>query len=316
MPILVCFLLLQALAVPPAPAQYPDGAILLDEPYAYPPLAELSDLQHQYLTNYYTPEEYAAAMRPVLASGFELRNIWYASEGLRVLAYVYRPRNLPAKPLPAIIYNRGSGPMGDQGFVFAPFFHRLAQEGFVVIAPQYRGGAGAEGVDEVGGRDVADVLNVGALAGNLGYVDTENLFMYGESRGGMMTFQAIRRQMPLGAAATFGGFTDLEQTVAATPWVDPRQVWPDWEARREEIVRARSAIEWAETLDVPLLLMHGGADRQVSPAQSLRLALRLEELGRTYELVIYAGDGHVLKLNQEDRDRRAIAWFRRHLKTR
>jgi hypothetical protein len=34
--------------------------------------------------------------------------------------------------------------------------------------------------------------------------------MYGESRGGMMTFQAIRRDLPVDAAAVFGAFTDLE----------------------------------------------------------------------------------------------------------
>jgi hypothetical protein len=31
-------------------------------------------------------------------------------------------------------------------------------------------------------------------------------------------------------------------------------------------------------------------------------------------LIIYAGDGHRLSRNQEERDRRAVAWFRKYMK--
>jgi len=31
-------------------------------------------------------------------------------------------------------------------------------------------------------------------------------------------------------------------------------------------------------------------------------------------LIIYAGDNHSLSRNQEDRDRRVIDWFKRHVK--
>jgi dipeptidyl aminopeptidase/acylaminoacyl peptidase len=292
-----------------------DGAILAVEPYAYPDILALNETQERNLTNYYSRDEYRKLMRTVRASAFELLDVWYRSNGLRVRAYVCKPRVVTSK-MPAIIYNRGSGPMDDQGFVFAPFFHRLAQSGFVVVAPQYRGGAGGEGRDEMGGADLADVLSTVPLAGNLGFVDVENLFLYGESRGGMMTFQAIREGMPVRAAATFGAFTDLEATLAALPREQPAKVWNDWEEHKSAIVQRRSALRWADRLDVPLLLMHGGADPQISPSQTLRLAMRLQELGRPYELVVYQGDGHILKENQLDRDARAIRWFRKHLKER
>jgi dipeptidyl aminopeptidase/acylaminoacyl peptidase len=292
----------------------PDGAILLVEPYRYPDAQKLTETQARNLANYYTDAEYAAAMAPVRADGYELLDVWYRSGGLRVRAYVYRPKAMATAKLPAILYNRGSGPMDDQGFVFAPFFHRLAQAGFVVVAPQYREGAGGEGRDEIGGADLEDVMSAVALCANLGYVDVENLFMYGESRGGMMTFQAIRDRAPVRAAATFGGFTDLEATLAAMPWQQPAKTWADWDEHKADIIERRSALHWVERLSVPLLLMHGGADPQISPAQTLRLALRLQELGRPYELVVYQGDGHILKQNQIDRDARAIAWFKKHLK--
>ena len=64
------------------------------------------------------------------------------------------------------------------------------------------------------------------------------------------------------------------------------------------------------------LIMHGGADWSVNPSQSLTIAQKLQDLGKTYELIIYAGDGHILSRNQEDRDRRAMVWFKRHMKPR
>ncbi|HVF66088.1 MAG TPA: prolyl oligopeptidase family serine peptidase [Pyrinomonadaceae bacterium] len=84
--------------------------------------------------------------------------------------------------------------------------------------------------------------------------------------------------------------------------------------RKDELFKTRSAILWAEGLNVPLLIMHGGGDRSVNPEHSLNLAQRLQKLGRVYELVVYAGDNHILSNNKEDRDRRTAGWFKRHMK--
>jgi len=69
-------------------------------------------------------------------------------------------------------------------------------------------------------------------------------------------------------------------------------------------------------LKTPLLIMHGGADWSVNPSQSLALAQKFQDLGKTYELIVYAEDGHILSRNQEDRDKRALAWFKRYLRNK
>jgi dipeptidyl aminopeptidase/acylaminoacyl peptidase len=154
-------------------------------------------------------------------------------------------------------------------------------------------------------------MNIIPLVKSLGFIDMNNLFMYGESRGGMMTFQAIRRDFPVNAAAVFGAFADLEALIAFRPDVyQPamlKQFLPDFDTRKDEIIRATSAIYWPEQLDTPLL--------SVSASQSLALAQQLQKLGKTYELIIYAQGNHYLSRNQEDRDRRAVTWFKRHMKT-
>jgi dipeptidyl aminopeptidase/acylaminoacyl peptidase len=206
--------------------------------------------------------------------------------------------------------------LGDFGAELLPMFHRLASAGFVVLAPAYRGSDGATGRDEMGGAEVDDLMNVVPLAQALGFVYTENLFLYGESRGGMMTFQALRRRFPARAAATFGAFTGLEAMLAGAPKMMQAapKIWPDFAARRAHYAETRSAIRWAEELKTPLFLMHGGADGSVSPTQSLELAQKLQALGYPYELHVFAEDGHTLERNHLERDRLAAAWFTQHLK--
>ncbi len=260
----------------------------------------------------------AAYEKAVADTNFELQKLTYMSDGLRVTAYLYKPVRTNGRKFPAVIFNRGSVVRGDIAPELVTCFHRLASEGFVVLAPLLRQSDGGEGKDEVGGADLNDLMNVFTVAKALGFVDAENLFMYGESRGGMMTYQAVRRKFPMRAAAVFGAFTSLQDLVNEHPQqYTPalfKQLWPDYETRKSELFQARSAVLWAEELNVPLLIMHGGDDKGLNPAHSLNLAQRLQKAGKVYELLVYAGDNHILAQNQEDRDRRAVRWFRKYLR--
>ena len=237
--------------------------------------------------------ERAAYERAVGDADFELQKLTYMSDGLKVTAYLYKPVRTDGRKFPAVIFNRGSVVRGDIAPELVTFFHRLAAEGFVVLAPLLRQSDGGEGKDEVGGADLNDLMNVVPLAKSLGFVDAENLFMYGESRGGMMTYQAVRRKFPVRAAAVFGAFTSLQDLVDEHPrQYTPalfKQLWRDYETRKDELFAARSAVLWGEELNVPLLIMHGGDDKSVNPAQSLNLAQRLQKAGKVYELLVYAG---------------------------
>jgi dienelactone hydrolase len=189
--------------------------------------------------------------------------------------------------------------------------HRYASEGFVVLASQYRGTDGSEGRDEAGGTDTEDVLNLIPLARDLGYVDMSKLFMWGYSRGAIMTLQALRRGAPIRAAVVVGAPTD--STVLSN---DPRflefarGIYPDFDARKDEHLRSRSAVLWANQIEVPLLILQGGADPGVRPSQAMALAQKMDDAGKLYELIIYAGDDHPVSKNAEDRLRRTVDWFK------
>jgi dipeptidyl aminopeptidase/acylaminoacyl peptidase len=252
-------------------------------------------------------------------AGFECARIKYMSDGLRVVGFIWKPKDTAGKKFPLIIFNRGGNrefakltPWTDSGF------YEYLANGFIVIGSQYRGNDGGEGKEEFGGVEARDVLNLIPLAKSLGYVDMNNLFMLGWSRGGMMTLLALKNDVPVNAAAVGGAVADLTLEREERPAMVERvfkELIPDFDKRGEEAMRERSAVYWPERINVPLLILHGGADWRVNPkTNALALAQKLQGLGKIYELIIYAGDNHGLSFNAADSDRRIIGWFKRHMK--
>lgn len=244
----------------------------------------------------------------------ELLKIKYLSDGLKISGFIYKPRNTTGKKFPAVIWNHGmitdSSRIGVENYDDIYDIYRIASAGFVVLASQYRGIDGSEGKDEVGGADLDDVLNLFPLARSLGYVDMDRIFMWGLSRGGLMTLQAIRKGAPVKAAVVVGAPTN---TVARLHAPNGEQffktIWPDFETRKEEHAINRSPVLWADKISVPLLIIHGGADQALPPQAAWDLATKMDEFSNLYELIVYARDDHVVNFNAEDRLRRTIDWF-------
>lgn len=251
-----------------------------------------------------------------LASVAVCERLTYLSDGLRVVAILIRPASVEGKQLPLVVFAHGStAQRGALPERILEWQARLVDRGYVVIAPQYRGGGGSEGRDEFGGADVHDVLNVFPLAAGLGYVDMRNVFMHGHSRGGAMVYLALKAGAPLRAAAVTSGVADFAARTRFTPWVRDsvdRVLMPDFDRRQEEHYRERSAVNWPERLTVPLLIMHGTADDRVPPASALSLAERLQQLNRPYELVMMAGGNHDLSARRAEVEARIAAWFDAH----
>ena len=247
-------------------------------------------------------------------STFRLERITYRSDSLHVAAYLATSHPSPHARRPCVVYVRGSWRVGDIGWQLAPTFRRLVRAGYVVVAPLLRGSDGEAGIDEMGGDDLADLMRVPRVAFATGWVDTSRLFLYGESRGGMMVLQALRDGFPARAATTFGAFTDLDSMIAAdTTHRAPtaRAVWPSWPTDHDRIAWRRSAQRWPERLTrVPLLLMHGADDPQVSPSQSTALAEAIRRSGGRCDVRIVPAAGHTLRGRESARDSSAVGWFR------
>lgn len=251
-------------------------------------------------------------------AGIDCRRIRYMSDGLQVVGYIWRPRESAGRKLPVVIFNRGGNRERSQLTPWmADGFYEFVSSGFVVIASQYRGVDGGEGREEYGGADVRDVLNLLPVARSLGIVDMRNVFVFGNSRGGMMTYLALKHGLPANAAAVRSGVTDLFGNAADHPELVTgiyEPLIPGFGSRRAEAMEERSAVRWADKINVPLLIQHGTADAQISATRALEFTQRLQALGKTYELVVYANDGHGLPMNRRDSDRRVIDWFKKHLR--
>jgi dipeptidyl aminopeptidase/acylaminoacyl peptidase len=313
--LLIALLLPAPLRAQPVAAEA-DGRVLADEPCpSLPSHSQLDAFGRGYFDE--------ASWDRIRGAAVECRHIHYASGGQPVEGYLLRPDpHREAARLPAIIYNRGG--TGDYGRIDAPLLAELrllAEQGFVVAASNYRFIGDLARKDEWGGADLEDVLNLVPLLKGRRDVDPRNLFMLGLSRGGVMTYLAIKRKAPINAAAVIAGATDLTRVVVDRPefvlgdegydgWA---RVWPEFATRSRDLLEARSAVFWPGEIGTPVLILHSRIDRRLPVHHALALAQALQDHGKEYELVVYSNDGHSLPRHRDDRNRRIVEWFKAHL---
>lgn len=243
----------------------------------------------------------------------------YWSDGLRINGFIGIPHAAASERRPAIIYNRGGA--WDTGALIGIEIVPFAESGFVAAASQYRGNGGSEGSETFGGGDVNDVLNLITLVQGLPEVDPARIGMMGGSRGGMVTYMALRAEMLSGrnrvkAAVTVGGISNmLAMADQRKDWIDALFV-PLIGARPSENYNAyvdRSAVYWPGQINTPLLLLHGEADAEVSVDQSRALYNALLNAGKTVQLVTIPNGDHPLS-SELGGYPAAVDWFASYLR--
>ncbi|MFB3815842.1 MAG: alpha/beta fold hydrolase [Terriglobales bacterium] len=225
-----------------------------------------------------------------------------SSDGkFQISAWVYAPYNqIKNGQVPAIVLVHG-GPASQT----MNGFHRLVQfvvnQGYFVIAPNYRGSTGygkefeqANRMD-MGGGDLADVLAAADWITKTGYVDAQKLVVMGGSYGGYMTMMAVTTAPERWAAGValvpfVNWFTEVQNEDPAlrqydlATMGDPVKNKPLWEER--------SPINFVDRIRAPLLLMAGGNDPRCPKTEAQQVADAVRKNGGKVELKIYENEGH------------------------
>jgi len=249
-----------------------------------------------------------------------LQKITYLSEGLKISGYVSQPKG-NTKKYPCIIYCRGGNRDFGSLTSFEQFYlQRMAAWGYVVIASQYRGGPGSEGKDEFGGSDINDVLNLLPALSQLPIADTSRIGIHGWSRGGMMTYLAMKKSNRFKAAVVGAGAANLYNGITMRKDSFELYVYaaciPNYYKNKDAELQKRSAVFWADSLSkaTPLLMMHGSADWRVSPDESLELLAKLYKAKQPLKFIFYPGGGHGLREYTVETDAEMKKWFDDYLR--
>jgi dipeptidyl aminopeptidase/acylaminoacyl peptidase len=290
---------------------------LTHSPYTPPSYEEMQ--QRHALMEGTTEGMYATSVANMQRlSGVSVSAITYDSDGLAITGIEVLPTLANGEKIPLMIYCRGGS--GDYGMLspgqvtalMAPFATRMR---LGVLASNYRGNGGSEGREEFGGADVHDVLNLLALGKQQPWWDGKNIFILGWSRGGMMTYLALKHGAVVNAAAVGAGVADLVDGASFRPEMEEKvykRFIPEFATRGGEALRERSAICWPEALTAPLLIMHGDADDKVPVGQARALAQQLTALNKPVRYVEYAGGNHALKQHWKQWVDAVVAWFEAH----
>lgn len=243
-----------------------------------------------------------------------VETIQYSSNGKSICGYIVSPRAEGIYPV--IIFNRG----GNQDFgsiKLMPLFLRLsamASWGYVVVASQYSGGPGSEGLDQFGGDDIYDILNLYDLLPSIDKTDTSRVGMYGGSRGGMMTYLALSKVSWIKAAVIVAGSADLKRNALQRPEI--KKVFEERFGGSDEEMEKRSAVCFAGAISkkAPILLMHGSADWRVSTLDSLDMSRKFIEEKVPHRLVIFEGGDHGLSEHRKESMTHTHNWLERYVK--
>lgn len=256
-----------------------------------------------------------------------------ARDGRDLPVWITRPADFRAgQPRPAVVLVHG-GPWVRHGqWQWDPMPQFLASRGYVVIEPEFRGSdgyglahlqAGFRQFGQAMQDDVADALRWAQAQ----KIATDKACIAGGSYGGYSTLMGLIRHPELyRCGSAWFAVADLMLYVDGGWFVRDdisgqgrehvlRERVGDPDKDRAMLL-AQSPVEQAARLKAPLQLVFGADDLRVPLAHGKRLRSSLQAAGREPEWIVYDGEGHGLRLweNQVDMAKKLEAFLERHLK--
>jgi len=225
---------------------------------------------------------------------------WKSADGTPIQGWLYEPEG-PSRGL--IVWVHGGPTWHSEDWV-NPIIQFLANAGFTVLDPNYRGSTGfgrafreAIKVDGWGGREQVDIRSgIEALVA-AGKAQRGRIGVAGLSYGGYSSWVAITRFADLvDAAMPICGMYQLDVDFHATGMPHGRAYSIEMMGGAPDEVPDRyfnaSPANFIRSIKGRLLIVHGLADSNVSP-ENTRVACRdLDAAGIPYTLLTFPDEGH------------------------
>lgn len=229
----------------------------------------------------------------------EVEEIWYKStDDLDIQGWVVKPPDFdPSETYPMMLVIHG-GPHGMYGVNFSYSWQEHAANGYLVLYTNPRGSAGygSSFGNEINNaypsKDYDDLMaGVDELIGK-GWVDTDRMYVYGCSGGGVLTawvvghtdrFAAASSNCPVINWLSFVGTTDgisWYRNFEKLPWEDP-----------SEHLR-RSPLMYVGNVTTPTMLMTGENDLRTPMPQTEEFYAALQVLGVPTAMVRFQDEWH------------------------
>jgi dipeptidyl aminopeptidase/acylaminoacyl peptidase len=241
-----------------------------------------------------------------------------------ISAFVYVPYNLPHNPEhPAIVYVHG-GPAAQTVNTFNRFVQYMANQGYIVIAPNYRGSTGygkqfqQANLFDMGGGDLQDVLAAADWVKQTGYVDPKKLVLMGGSYGGYLTMMGVTKAPEVWAAGVpivpfVNWFTEIQNEDPVLQQSDLATMG-DLE-KNKALYEDRSPIYFVDQIKAPLYLLAGGNDPRCPKEEAQQVVDAVKKRGGVAEYKVYENEGHGFAKveNQIDAYKRVADFLKAHV---
>lgn len=244
------------------------------------------------------PVEHMAEMRPIR---------YTARDGLEIQAYLTLPQGVEPRNLPVVIHPHG-GPWARDMWGYDAYAQFLANRGYAVLQPNFRGSAGfGKSFLNAGNRE----WGTGAMQHDItdgvrylideGIADPDRVAIFGGSYGGYATLAGVTFTPDLYAAAIpYVAPSSLITLIESFPAYWRPLLEGSWYRRvgdpadpedRADLI-ARSPLTHVDSIRTPLLVVHGANDPRVTQRESDQLVVALRDRGIDVEYIVAPDEGH------------------------
>jgi dipeptidyl aminopeptidase/acylaminoacyl peptidase len=241
-----------------------------------------------------------------------------------ISAFLYVPFNMARNGQNAAIVYLHGGPASQSMNSFNRFVQYAANQGYMVLAPNYRGSTGygkqfqqANRFD-MGGGDLQDVLAGVDWIKQTGHLDPKKIAVMGGSYGGYLSLMAVTQAPEVWAAGVpivpfVNWFTEIQNE-------DPMLQQSDLATMGDPVTNKalyeqRSPINFMDQVKAPLLLLAGGHDPRCPKSETQQVVEAIKKRGGTVDYKIYDNEGHGFARveNQIDAYRRIADFLLAHV---